>query len=305
MRDLATNPNNADRDQRSIAYTRWVIETLNIPGLSDIHVHFMPDNVMEKVWNYFDKEGPLVARKWPIRYKATTQNRLQLLSKLGVVEFPSLCYPHKAKMAEWLNDWCTDFAVRHPNVVHSATFFPEIGVVDYVTKSLTEGCRVFKAHIQVGRYDPRDPLLQEVWELIELSQLPVITHCGSGPIPGPFTGITPIREVLGNFPKLKIVVAHMGSPQYEEFLQLATDFANVHLDTTMTFTPFTEATDPFPYKLVPRLRELEDKIILGTDFPNIPYEYDIQIRSLFNLGLGEEWLAKVLWYNGHRIISKG
>ncbi len=257
---------------------------------------------MEKVWRYFDEKGPLIGRDWPILYKLPTIDRMTLLDEMGVIEFPSLCYPHKANMAEWLNDWCTDFAQSHPQVVHSGTFFPEVNAVNYVKRSLREGSKVFKAHIQVGGYDPRDLLLQGVWELLQEARVPVVVHCGSAPIPGPFTGITPMLDVLRNFPKLKLVIAHMGNHQYAEFLQLASDFENVYLDTTMAFTPFTDLTDPFPANLIPKLKELQDKVVLGTDFPNIPYGYDVQIRSLFELGLGEQWLANVLYYNGHRLL---
>ncbi len=36
--------------------------SLGLPGLVDVHVHFMPANVLAKVWAYFDSAGPLVGR---------------------------------------------------------------------------------------------------------------------------------------------------------------------------------------------------------------------------------------------------
>lgn len=32
-------------------------EDLGLPGIFDVHTHFMPKNVMDKVWSYFDSVG--------------------------------------------------------------------------------------------------------------------------------------------------------------------------------------------------------------------------------------------------------
>ena len=57
-------------------------------------------------------------------------------------------------MAESLNAWTADFAARTPDCLHSATFFPEPEAAVYVPAAIEAGARVFKAHVQVGGYDP-------------------------------------------------------------------------------------------------------------------------------------------------------
>ena len=54
----------------------------------------------------------------------------------------------------------------------------------------------------------------------------------------------------------------------------------MHLDTTMAFTDFTEQRMPFPPDLRPRLLDLGDRVVLGTDFPNTPYPYAHQLEAL-------------------------
>lgn len=112
--------------------------------------------------------------------------------------------------------------------------------------ALERGARVFKAHVQVGGYDPNDPLLEPVWGLLAESGTPVVVHCGSGPAPGKHTGPGPIGALLGRHPRLRLIVAHLGLPEYADFLDLADRHRSVHLDTTMVFTDFTERTAPFP-----------------------------------------------------------
>jgi predicted TIM-barrel fold metal-dependent hydrolase len=68
-------------------------------------------------------------------------------------------------------------------------------------------------------------------------------------------------------------------------------------------TDFTEALMPFDRADLPRLRDLQAKVLLGTDFPSIPYPYAHQLAALHRLGLGEEWLRAVLWGNGARLFG--
>ncbi|CAL9434464.1 amidohydrolase family protein [Nocardiopsis dassonvillei] len=281
------------------AAVRAVWQDLGLPGLIDVHTHFMPDNVLRKVWAHFDALGGL----WPITYRFDEDERLSLLRDFGVRRFTALSYPHRPGMAAWLNDWAGDFADRNPDCLRSATFYPEPEARDYVASALEAGTRVFKAHLQVGRYDPRDPLLADVWGLIADAGTPVVVHCGSSPEAGPFTGPEPFAETLRAHPGLTAVIAHAGAPDYRAFLDLAEDHERVHLDTTMVFTEFSKDWAPFPDQEVPRLKGVADRILFGTDFPNIPHPYLEQLRALARLDLGDDWLRDVLYGNAARLFG--
>ncbi|WP_109001010.1 amidohydrolase family protein [Streptomyces rishiriensis] len=277
---------------------------LGLPGLVDVHTHFMPERVLRKVWEYFDALGPLTGGlSWPITYRQEEAERAGLLGEFGVRAFTSMLYPHKPGMARWLNGWAADFARRTPGCLHTATLYPEPGVETYVREAVEAGARVFKAHVQVGAYDPAGELLDPAWGLLAEAGIPVVIHCGSGPAPGKHTGPEPIAQVLARHPRLRLIVAHMGMPEYEEFLDLAERYAEVRLDTTMTFTDFAERLSPFPTGALPRLTALGDRILLGSDFPNIPYPYVRQLQALERLDLGQEWLRAVCHDNGARLFG--
>ncbi|MFB7860924.1 amidohydrolase family protein [Streptomyces sp. NPDC056069] len=282
---------------------RGFARRLGLPGLVDVHTHFMPRNVLDKVWAYFDSAGPLTGVEWPITYREEEDRRVALLRDFGVLAFTSMLYPHKAGMAEWLDDWAADFAARTPDCLHTATFFPEPGAPGYVRRALDRGARVFKVHLQVGGFDPNDPLLDDVWGAVEEAGTPVVVHCGSGPAPGAFTGPGPVGRLLARHPRLRLVVAHLGMPEYGEFLDLADRYEGVHLDTTMAFTDFSERLAPFPADELKRLQGLGDRILLGSDFPNIPYPYVHQLDALERLGLGDDWLRAVCHDNAARLFE--
>jgi uncharacterized protein len=220
-----------------------------------------------------------------------------------VRRFGALLYPHKPDMAAWLNAWAADFAARTPDALHSGTFFPEPEAADYVAAAIERGARLFKAHVQVGGYDPRDELLDPVWGVLAEAGVPAVVHCGSGPMPGAFTGPGPISSVLARHPRLVVIIAHLGAPEYQEFLDLADRHPNVYLDTTMACTDFMNRIAPFPVSLVPRLAAAADRIVLGTDFPNIPYPYLTQLDALARLDLGDDWLRRVCYLNPERLLG--
>lgn len=277
-------------------------QELGLPALVDVHTHFMPKRVLDKVWAYFDTVAQWAGREWPITYREDEQQRLARLRAFGVRAFPSLVYPHKPQMAAWLNEWAADFADRTPQCVRTATFYPEPEAANYLPEALAAGTALVKAHVQVGAYDPRDRLLDPVWGALVDSAVPVVLHCGSGPEPGPYTGPGPIRDVLARFPQLRLIVAHMGLPEYREFLDLAEAYPHVYLDTTMAFTSFTERDAPFPRDELPRLQALGDRVLFGSDFPNIPYPYIHALDALAQLDLGANWLRAVCHDNATRLL---
>jgi uncharacterized protein len=271
--------------------------------LVDVHTHFMPDRLLAAVWAYFDAAGPLVGRPWPIRYREEEQRRLEVLRAFGVRAFTSMLYPHKPGMARSLNDWAAGFAARNPDCLHTATFFAEPDAAADVRHAISQGARVFKCHLQVGGFDPNDPLLDDVWGLLAEAGIPVVTHCGSGPVPGAYTGPGPIAAVLARHPRLPLVVAHLGMPEYTEFLALAERYDRVMLDTTMAFTAFVEETHPFPRAELHRLEALGDRVLLGTDYPNIPYAYADALEALERAGLSSAWLRAVCHDNAATLFS--
>ena len=284
-------------------------QRLGLPGLIDIHTHFLPERMLRRVWAHFDEAGPLVGRPWPITYRTDQDSRLAQLRALGVRRFTALAYAHRPGMAADLTDFALDLAAAEPDCVPSATFYPEDGVLGQVASALDRGAKVFKIHAQVGGFDLREPVLDPVWGLLAEAAVPVVVHVGSGPVPrAGFTGPDKLEGVLRRHPGLTAVVAHLGTPEYGEFLALAEKYPRVHLDTTMAFTDFFEEVAPFPVRLLPKLAAYADRIVLGSDFPNIPYPYAHQLESLARLRdkeprLDDEWLRAVCWVNGERLIG--
>jgi predicted TIM-barrel fold metal-dependent hydrolase len=299
MTDLAT-----DVTGDAAEVTAWW-QRHGLPGLFDVHVHFMAPPVQRAVWEVFDSAGPKLGRPWPIRYRLPDEERVAMLRAMGVRRFSALPYAHKPGVASFLNAWARDFATQVPESLWSATFYPEPSAGEYVAELIAAGVEVFKVHVQVGEFHLHDPLLDPVWGQLEDAGTPVVIHVGSGPVPNEFTGPETLRRVLARFPRLSVIGAHLGAPEYAEFLDLAEAHERVRLDTTMVFTEFFSRMSTYPPALLPRLADLGDRVLLGSDFPSIPYPYLHQLESLERLGFGEHWLRAVCWDNGWSLFGAG
>jgi uncharacterized protein len=297
---VVTFPDPPECDDDVPAFSR----ALGLPGLADVHVHFMPERLLRRVWEYFDAAGPLVGTSWPIRYRWPEADRVAHLRALGVRVFGALCYAHRPGVAEGLNTWSLDFARSTEGCLASATFYPEPGVLGYVTAAIEGGAQVFKVHPQVGGFSAADPLLEPVWGLLAEAGVPVVIHAGHAPAATAHTGPGPFAEVMASHPRLPAIVAHLGAPDYEQFLAIAETYERVVLDTTMIFTPFFDRITAFPPAALPRLRALglAGKVLLGSDFPNIPHPYADQLAGLARLDLGGDWLRAICWDNPTRLF---
>jgi predicted TIM-barrel fold metal-dependent hydrolase len=274
---------------------------LGIPGIFDVHVHFMAPQVMAKVWAYFDNVGPKVGRPWPITYRGDDDERVAQLRRMGVRRFTALSYAHKPGVAGFMNDWTRDFAARTPEALWSATFYPEPEAATYVPELVSGGVEVFKAHMQVGDFAADDPLLDPVWAALEESETPIVLHAGSGPAPGLHTGPQSVERVLTHFPRLRLIITHLGTPEVDEFLALAERFDELRLDLTMAFTGWFG--EPLPERLPTHLQELRDRILFGSDFPNLPYPYAHQVAALLRMEPGDDWMRAILWQNAATLFG--
>ena len=188
-----------------------------------------------------------------------------------------------------------------PESLWSATFYPEAGAPAYVGEALSAGAEVFKVHLQVGEFHLDDPLLDQVWGVLADAGTPVV--CTPAPARSATTspGRRRRRRLLARFPRLALVVAHLGAPECEEFLDARRD---------------PRARPPRHHDGVHRLlRRLPAAPAAATArprrqgaarqrLPHIPYPYAHQLEGLARLDLGDDWLRDVCWNNGVRLFGE-
>ncbi len=270
---------------------------LGLPGLLDAHSHWFPDNVEAKIWSYFDRHY------WKVAYRFPSPKRLEWMRKNGVRRFTTLNYAHRPAMASWLNEWTARFAGEIPEAIPCGTFFAEPEAGADVRRCIEEyGFRGFKLHLRVSDMDPTHRLLAPAFEQLEQAGLPVVIHAGSAPDRGRFTAPGLIRELTARHPGLKVVVAHMGSAEYEDYFTMAERQEQLYLDTTMVFVGFL-ALGRYPQRLLERLEGISHKVLFGSDFPMIPYPLAHAVEGVLALPLSGTAQRRILGENAATLFG--
>lgn len=262
-----------------------------LPPVVDAHVHLFPDGVFEALWTWFDTHA------WPIRYRLRTPKVLDFLSSRGVSRVVALHYAHKPGMARALNQYVAALCAQEPRVIGLATVFPgEPGAREVLRDAFDAGLKGVKLHCHVQRFSPDDAALNEVYAECARAGRPLVMHAGREPT-SPAYPVDPyqlcaVERVLEDFPGLKLCVPHFGADEFGGYLKLLERFENLWLDTTMM------GADYFPLAVPRRLYEARpERILYGTDFPNIPYAWDRELTRLLKLGLGDQEEAGLLGQN--------
>ena len=279
------------------------VAALGLPGIVDLHVHLLPPRLQARVWEHFDAAGPLIGRDWPIRYRWPVPALVTHLRSMGVRRFPTMPYAHKEGVAAGMCRDSLRLARDHPDVLGTLTFYPEPEAPQYVAEALAAGARMGKVHLQVGDFDPREAVLDPVWAMLAEAGVPVVIHAGSGPVPGRYTGVGPVRQVLERHPSLVAVIAHLGAPETSQFLDLVESREHTYLDTTMSFTDFMNQMRPVTDDELDRLSRLGHRVVFGSDMPSIPYAYAHAVDALVRTGMEPRWLRAVLWDTGTRLLD--
>jgi hypothetical protein len=133
----------------------------------------------------------------------------------------------------------------------------------------------------------------------------LVMHAGVGPslrgykeTTQEISGARFVRPVLKEFPNLKLVVPHLGADELDEFFDLMSEFPNLWMDTTMALSGF------FPFEIPwKKIEKFSDRLLFGTDFPNIPYEMPTERNNLMASPLTETARSKILGSNALRILQ--
>jgi len=267
----------------------------------DIHVHFFPPGIFEAIWRYFETPGH---RLWNIKYKLYGKEHIQTLRKKeGVKRFTTLVYAHKRGLARYLNDFIRESADHFPELIPFGTVFAGDGHSEKVARQIFEEYKFFgiKLHPFVSGENLDDPRFFPVYEIMQDLGKVLICHPGSAPVYGQTDGAIRLRNVLSQFPRLKVIVAHCGAFEYGDYRVLADDFEYLYFDTAMNCVHTEVFSNNCPGKEF--LLKYQDRILFGSDFPNIPYAYTDQVAALRKLNLGESVERKIFNDNALNLLE--
>ncbi|MFC1822512.1 amidohydrolase family protein [Thermodesulfobacteriota bacterium] len=266
---------------------------MGFPRVIDAHVHIFPQSIFSSIWQWFDENA------WHIRYKLSTSRVFDFLLSHGVSYIVALQYAHKPGIAAELNRYMAEKCQEFPNqVTGMATIFPgENNAAGILQEAFDSGLSGLKLHAHVQCFDMNSEDMDPVYDICQSRKKPVVMHAGREPKsnaylcdPYELCSADKLERVLINFPQLKICVPHLGFDEISAYRKMIVKYDNLWLDTTMVLTDYfriKETVDLDRYRL--------DRIMYGSDFPNIPYAWDRELKRLEVSGLSYdalEWILK-------------
>jgi predicted TIM-barrel fold metal-dependent hydrolase len=256
----------------------------------------MPDRLFKAVRAHFR------AHLWHPRYDAPTNELVASLLEAGASRFVFMPYAHRGEMSRSLNHWVANVQTTFaPHGIGFGTFHPDDdGLIPELADEafVRLGLRGAKLHPQVGRFGLDDPRLDPLYErAIEHGAL-LLIHAGRLPEPTEHVGARVFARLMRRFPELRVIVAHAGADEFDAFFDLCGLYEGVYLDTAMVFNKFLAGPPP-----IQRVLEFQDRVIFGSDFPNIPYRWESAIEAILDLRLGRALEEKLLCTNAARLLK--
>lgn len=246
----------------------------------DAHTHLHPDWLFRAIRRWFAEHSD-----WKLTYPTEPDRVAAFLREHGVERFVYFSYAHKPGIAREINRWLYAAAQRLPDgiplgTVHAGDEDP-VAIADEALT--TYGFRGLKLHIPVQRFPPDDPRMLPIYErLVALDRVLMIHVAGVAGVPASAesVGVARFVGVLERFPELRACVCHMGAPETSACFELLDRYPNLYLDTTMAMSE--RGLRSLGLEAAPVARELllrwQDRIVFGSDFPNLPYDYEQERR---------------------------
>lgn len=276
----------------------------------DIHIHVQPLEMLNS--EAAEAFGAHHADFSAIRdIVADPSKFLKYLDRVGVEKAVLINYvsPDVMGFTAEVNDWVAQYARHAPD-----RFIPCGSVHPRFTKDCAAevnriadlGIRMLKVHPPHQLLYPnayRDDLPQQarIYERAQELGLPVMFHTGTSIFPkarNKFAQPIYIDDLLVDFPKLKIILAHGGRPLWmDEALFLLRRSKNVFLD--ISSIPPQSLLEYFP-----RLDQLADQTMFGSDWPG-PGVKDVgaNLEKFRALPISEEAKRKILRETALRVFG--
>jgi len=273
--------------------------------ITDVHIHVQPwrelkPHVLEVLWR-----GKETQRDFLVQLMEDPPTLLEVMDRAGVWRVGLVNYPSPDVMGftHASNVFAANYARANPERllpfggVHPRFTKDPAGDVDGLVDL---GIRLVKIHpphqvFPANAYTDGLDALGAIYRRCEERGLPVMIHTGTSIFPGArskYGNPLELDDVAIDFPELRIVMAHGGRPLYmaEAFFVLRRH-KNVCLD--VSGIPPARLLEYFP-----RLAELGDRVLWGTDWPS-PGVKDMRqnIDQFLALPLGDALRKAILETN--------
>lgn len=275
----------------------------------DAHIHIQPFHMMkpdvqDTFWRKKSNRAELESLAADPG-KLLRQMDQDGIARVGLINYVS---PDVMGFTSEVNAWMMRYASADPSrllpfgSVHPG-FTNDVG--GDTDRIIELGARALKVHpphqmFRANAYQQEFPSLAELYRRAEAAAIPVTIHTGTSVFPGARSRLgdpMDVDDVAVDFPRLKILLAHGGRPLW---MEAAFFVVRRHPNV------FLEISGIPPAKLLeyfPRLAEVADKTVWGTDWPSPGINSMRQnVDQFLQLPLADDLKRRILYDNALRVF---
>lgn len=233
--------------------------------LIDIHTHFVrcPEDFSEPFFSDLERCG--------IPVSSWTYSEEEYLAGTAAAD-KAVVFGLSGARTGWnvKNQRVAEFARRHPD---KYIFFTSIdpAAPDFMEQlrhdHLQLGCKGVKLGPVYQGVHPLDPRCMEIYDYCEKNGLPIVTHMAttfSSGVPLEYARPALMDRAACEFPRLKIVLAHLGHPWIDECIAAIRHQPNLYADLSALYYR--------PWQFYNAMLSLQEygagnKVLFGSDFP--------------------------------------
>ena len=275
----------------------------------DIHIHIQPLHMFKPEALELIMRG---RRNFDFIEKVSSDPAafLKLLDELGIERAGLINYvsPDVIGFPPEVNDWIANYCKADPRrllafgSVHPKYVADAGAEVDRLKKLGIRGLKIHPSHQVYSPNAYRDGWgpLAAVYERASANALPVMIHTGTSIFPGARNlHAQPMLadDVSIDYPNLVVILAHGGRPLWmNEAFFLVRRHKNMYMD--ISGIPPQKLLEYFP-----RLEEIADKVLFGTDWPG-PGVPDVRgnIEKFLAVPLSDAARQKILYDNAAKLF---
>jgi uncharacterized protein len=265
----------------------------------DIHTHLHPPRLFAAIRRWFAENS-----NWDLSHQPVEPHEIaETYRDAGVERFVFFSYAHKPGIAAQLNTWLieTSRTLDRYGIPLATVHLDDPDPLGDLVRALDKGAAGLKVHEDVQRLRVEDPRFVPL--LVELQRREALMLVHVGHIPWSretYNGPGRVAGVLDRYPRLKLIVAHLGTPDTQAYLRMTQTYPTLHLDTTMMLA----IDSPMRSSLSAHdTQRYAGHLLYGTDFPNVPHRYTSERDGIIDLHLSPDAERAIFRNNAARLLA--
>jgi len=165
------------------------------------------------------------------------------------------------------------------------------------------GAKGVKLHPVLQRFYPKDKRMWPIYKTCVDLAIPILSHSGSARGPEQYAEPEAFVEVLKEFPKLTLILAHLGGGSWQQTLNVATKYQNACFDCSEIIEWLGAPSAPTPHEVAKLIKKIgPHRVMMGSDFPWYDLDRTVHLISTLPV-LSDEEKQGILGENATQILG--